>query len=161
MPNAVAHILIPLFLIEIVRHYFMKRPFPRQFLLLGGIAGLFPDIDIPFEWVYEWFTGTNVQFHGGLTHTLVWPALFGLLALVFYRHRNYKIFFTVVAFGWFVHVMLDCMLLGPYYPLLPFSAYNGMCFETFIAANAAALDAIIFVIWLVHEEYKHKIKDYF
>ena len=48
MALAVTHVILTIVILDLFRHYvFKKSKFPRYWLVIGGIAGLFPDIDIP------------------------------------------------------------------------------------------------------------------
>ena len=54
MPQAVTHVLIPIILLSIFRHIYQKKTgkkFHLQYVLIGGLAGVIPDIDIPIFWV--------------------------------------------------------------------------------------------------------------
>lgn len=174
MAHAVTHIILTIVLIDVFRDYFMKKKFPTYIVLIGGIAGLIPDIDIVFSWIYNLINNTNVSFHGGITHSILFPIIFFAIGLVLYfektniknhtkikkqKYRNWYIIAFVIAFGWFFHLFLDCMFGGYSMLLFPFYAVN-FCPELGLFTQASAIDAIILVIWLVHEEVRHKIKDY-
>jgi|SRR3989338_2313295 len=162
MANAVTHVILTIVIIDIFRDYFLKKKFPTWIVLIGGIAGLMPDIDIPFSWLYSWLTGTNFWFHGGITHSIIIPIIFLLIGLfIWYRkgNRNTRIIFFAVSFGWFFHLILDCSFGGYSTLLFPFYAGN-FCPEFNIQRYAAAIDAVILVLWLLHEEIRHEIKDY-
>jgi membrane-bound metal-dependent hydrolase YbcI (DUF457 family) len=163
MPLAVTHVILTIIMIDIFRDYIAKKKFPRWYVLAGGIAGLFPDIDIPIGWVYNFFAGTSLSFHGGITHVLLWPAIIAAASLIYYKIKNQKLglLLALIAFGWAFHIFLDCVFIGGYLPLWPF--YN-VCFCPQIFESGgmglAGMDAILLVLWLVHEEVAHKIKDY-
>ncbi len=48
MPHAATHVLIPVIILEVFRHYFVKdrKLFPIHYVIIGGIAGLIPDLDV-------------------------------------------------------------------------------------------------------------------
>jgi len=49
MPQAVLHILVPLILMALFKDYYDKRhknKFPLYYVLIAGIAGLLPDLDV-------------------------------------------------------------------------------------------------------------------
>ncbi len=162
MANAVTHVILTIVLVDIFRDYLLKKKFPRYIVLIAGIFGLMPDIDIPLSWLYSLITGQYYSFHGGITHSIIIPIIFLLIGLfLWYRKgkRNTRIIFFVVSFAWFFHLLLDCSFGG--YSLLLFPFYSGnFCPEFNIQQYASAIDAIILVLWLIHEEVTHKIKDY-
>lgn len=162
MANAVTHVILTIVLIDLFRDYFLKKKFPTWIVLAGGIAGLIADIDIPFTWLYNLINDTSFKFHGGITHSIIIPIIFLLIGLfIWYRKgkRNTRILFFVIAFAWFFHLVLDCMFGGYSMLLFPFYAGN-FCPEFNIQQYAAAIDAIILVLWLLHEEIRHEIRDY-
>jgi len=162
MANAVTHVILAIVIIDIFRDYCFKKKFPTWIVLAGGIAGLAPDIDLPISWFLSWITGTSISLHGGITHSIIFPIIALLTGLfLWYRshHRNTKILFFVIAFGWFFHLILDCAFGG--YSSLLFPFYSGnFCPQLDITRFASAIDAVILVAWLLHEEIRHKIKDY-
>ena len=72
MALAVTHVLIAILTLDFFRHYvFGLKKFPRHLLVVGGIAGLMPDIDIPLGWFFSFLTGNKVALHGEFTHSLI------------------------------------------------------------------------------------------
>jgi hypothetical protein len=161
MPNAATHLILAIVLVDIYRHYFAKHKFPRMYVLIAGIAGLFPDIDMPIGWIYNLIAGTTYTFHGGITHILLIPVLIFVGSLVAYKLKNHKLglLLGVIAFGWFFHIAIDCGFLGAYLPFWPFYT-GGFCPNTFSSDHMAGLDAVVLIAWLIHEEFAHEIKDY-
>lgn len=143
-------------------------------MLIGGIAGLLPDIDVPLQWMATSFVGEAVTLHRILTHSLVFVAAFLVIALFFHlqKHKklvfsagkisygNIALFFTVIAAGWLTHIALDCSVAWDYnltwFPGIPL----GFCLHPFSGEALLGLDAIILVLWLIHEEWARKIKDF-
>ncbi len=166
MPTAVVHVLLTIIAIDLFRDYFLPKhhlkKFPRWMVLVGGIAGLLPDVDMPFTWAYNFIFGTNVNFHAGVTHAYIFAALFLGVAwlLHFMKKEKASMLFAIIFFGYAFHITLDFFVLGgAYMPLWPFSAFQMP--RTFISLDHLfGLDAILLILWLVHEEFKHKIKDY-
>ncbi|MBT3814615.1 metal-dependent hydrolase [Candidatus Woesearchaeota archaeon] len=163
MAYAVTHIILTIVVLDLFRHYvFGKRRFPRYMLVIGGIAGLLPDIDIPLSWIYNLFTGLSVNFHGMFTHSLIFPIIFALIGVIFHfkkgNHKWAKIFY-IIAFGLFFHSILDCAFGGYKTFFWPFYFIN-FCPQWGIASYMQSVDAIILVVWLLHEEIHNKIKDY-
>lgn len=169
MPYAVTHVLLTIIVLEIVRDYIVrdKRKFPLHFVFLGGVAGLLPDIDILLGWLLKPF-GIAVA-HGMITHTIFFAMVFLAISLVYYRFNKrasaiFLIFFSAIVF----HVFLDYLLGGGYregsmllYPL-SFEMYKLHLLPTEdIPHLMAGLDAVILLLWLYHEEKKHKISSFF
>jgi hypothetical protein len=72
------------------------------------------------------------------------------------------LFLSMVAAGWVVHILLDGFLGGPellsWIPIIaPITSLPSITLDVH---QAAALDATILILWLIHEEVAHKIKDY-
>lgn len=166
MAYAVTHVLIPIVILDLLRHYvFGKKKFPRYLIVVGGIAGLIPDIDIPLGWLMSGLSGTTISFHGAFTHSFFWVLLFGGTALASYsfqKERWAKIF-AVVSLGWLAHIVLDCFYQESFRKLLfwPFSWQASFCPDWNLYAYATSIDAILLVLWLVHEEVHGYVKDYF
>jgi len=162
MAYAVTHILLVIIILDLLRHYvFKKEKFPRYLLVVGGIAGLVPDIDIIISWVYNLFTGASVSFHGTFTHSLIWPLLFLAIAGILHYQDKMKWakIFYVISFGLFFHLFLDCTFGGYKTFFWPYLTGN-LCPQWGLQSQAQSIDAIILVLWLVHEEVHKKIRDY-
>lgn len=162
MALAVTHVILTIVILDIFRHYVWGRhKFPRYLLVIGGVAGLFPDIDIPLTWIYKFLTGTGISLHGTFTHSLFFPLLFLIIGAVLHYNKNIKWagICYIIAFGWFSHLTLDCLYGGYKDFLWPLFVVN-FCPQWGIGQHATSIDAIILVAWLVHEEIHNKIKDY-
>ena len=175
MPYAVAHVIITIVLADIYRDYFAKKKFPMIYVLVAGIAGLLPDLDIPAGWAFNLVFGTGYNFHRIYTHSLFYSAIFFLLGLIFllikkdeykirrliFHRKAVSLFFFAMSFGWFMHIFLDCALSADGYlnliPTIPLT----FCPHKFTNDVLAGFDAVILVLWLIHEQYRHDIKDYF
>lgn len=174
MPYAVAHVILTIVIADIYRDYISKKRFSMIYVFVAGIAGLIPDLDVPASWLYNLIFGTNYNFHRIYTHSLLYAIIFFALALIFLalKKEDYKIakwnvpkgaiamFFFALSFGWFMHIALDCSLAADGYlnliPSLPLT----FCPHPFSNDVLAGFDAVILVLWLLHEQWKHKIKDY-
>ena len=143
-------------------------------MLIGGIAGLLPDLDVPLQWMATRVIGETVTLHRLITHSLVFVGLFLLIAFFFHSNKRNKIilfnqkisyehialFFVVIAAGWFTHILLDCAVAGDY-RLTFFPGYPlNFCPQPWSKDSLLSLDAIILVLWLIHEEWARKIKDF-
>ncbi|HLC97277.1 MAG TPA: metal-dependent hydrolase [Candidatus Nanoarchaeia archaeon] len=163
MPYAVTHVLITILILDLFRHYvFGKEKFPRYLVVLGGIAGLAPDIDIPLGWFYTLITGTPINLHGLFTHSFIFPLLFLLAASLLYwkGNKQWAAISLVIAAGWFLHPILDCSFGGYKNLFWPLPWATSFCPEWGISAQYASIDAILLVVWMVHEEVHKRIKDY-
>jgi len=163
MALAVTHVIVTIVVLDLFRHYvWKKKGFPKYLLIIGGIAGLLPDIDIPLSWVYNFLTGASADFHGAFTHSLFFPLVFLGMGMILYRSQKKewaKILF-VISFGWFFHLFLDCLYGGYKTFFWPLIFTTNFCPKWGIHDYAASIDAIILVLWLVHEEINKRIKDY-
>jgi membrane-bound metal-dependent hydrolase YbcI (DUF457 family) len=78
--------------------------------------------------------------------------------------------FLLLAVGWLFHLLLDAMITGEVMPFYPLSNYlfnlnrgdaisnvTGIPEQTLLQS----LDALLLLFWLWHEEFTHRIKDYF
>ena len=175
MPYAVAHVILTIVAADIYRDYIAKKKFPMIYVLIAGISGLMPDLDIPAGWVFNFIFGANYNFHRIYTHSLLYAIVFFLISIIFLfaRKEQYKIFkwdvhkgaiaifFLAMAFGWFMHIGLDCMLAADGYLNLIPSIPLKFCPHPFSNEVLAGFDAVILILWLIHEQYRHDIKDYF
>ncbi len=175
MPYAVAHVILTIVVADIHRDYVAKKKFPMIYVFIAGVAGLLPDLDIPFGWMFNLVFGTDYNVHRIYTHSLIHAILFLAIAMLFLflRKKEYIIlrwkipkhafvmFFLAMSFGWFMHIGLDCMLASDGYLNLVPSIPLKFCPHPFSNQALVGFDAIILVLWLVHEQWKHKIKDYF
>ncbi len=166
MALAVTHIILTIVILDLFRHYvFGRKKFPRYLLVVGGVAGLLPDIDVPLSWLLSFLSGTAVDIHRVFSHSIFFVFLFLLLAVVFqYYQKNMKWakIFYVIAVGWALHLVLDCFYGGSWSSILwPLSFFLSFCPAWDFHPYASGIDAIILVLWLVHEEVHSYIKDYF
>lgn len=165
MAFSVTHVLIVIVILDFFRHYvFGKKNFPRYLLVIGGIAGLFPDIDLPLQWLSQLFTSNKLLWHGTFTHSIFIPIILLLIGIILHYKNKIKLsrIFYVISTGWFIHLILDCIYGGePKLFFYPFHYIPSIFFNWNIYAHADAIDAIILILWLLHEELHNKIKDYF
>jgi membrane-bound metal-dependent hydrolase YbcI (DUF457 family) len=178
MPHAVTHFLVPVILLELFRHFFVKnkKNFPLHYIFIGGLAGLIPDFDIAVYYLLSFFGFTYQEVHRTFLHTLFLPLLLVILSFFFGKvkikklerhHLSLRNIFLVIAFGIFIHLLLDATIAGiiiPFYPFFIFSVGINLISlfpiqwqDTIIPT----LDAIILIIWIIHIEMKHRISDFF
>ena len=176
MPNAVTHVLIPIIILEIIRDYIIKdrKKFPLHYILIAGIAGLLPDIDIMVYWIMNIFAKISLsEIHRTFSHTLFLPLLFLILGLLTFKvkikflskHKlRLRTIFFVITFGVLLHLFLDWLLIGEIKPLYPLNnliiGLNLVKLTPFPDTIIPALDAILLIGWLIHEEFRHKISDF-
>lgn len=174
MPQAVTHLIVPLVIADIYRDYIAKRKFNIRYVLIVGLAGLLPDIDIAVAWLLRMFFDISISsLHRTITHSLLFPLFFLVLFFIgggynpkFIKKQKLKLnyIFLATAFGTLTHIILDFSFSGSVAILYPISNFsiglNLIPLEHFQGTFFAGLDAIILVAWLVHEELKHKISDY-
>jgi len=168
MPQAVFHILTTIIILDIFRDYVLKekRRFPLSLVLIGGIAGLLPDIDIPLHWVGHNLLGFQMApFHRTFTHNIFFPLMFFVLGGVYYMLNQKKpaVVFWVISFGITWHIILDMVLSGGIMPFFPFSSRMvefGLLSHVKWQSLYEGIDAILLTGWLIHEEMRHKISDF-
>jgi len=165
MALAVTHIILTIALLDIFRHYvFGLKKFPRYLLVIGGIAGLAPDLDIPLGWILTLLNGATVDIHGLFTHSIFFALLFAIIGAVLQYKKNLKWarILYVIAVGWTLHILLDC-LFNAYSTVLWLLSINttAYCPSGILENYRTSIDAIILVLWLLHEEISNKIKCYF
>lgn len=179
MPQVVAHILVTALLIALFRDYYLKkrdrRKFPLHYVLIAGVGGILPDIDIIFFWVLRFYNYAFDEVHRYFTHTLVLPVALIICAFLF-RGRNVKELgkhrlilsniFLIVAFATLTHLVLDAIFIGKIMPLYPFSTFSiGINLVQYLpqpldSLAMPTLDALLLVLWIVYLELKHKISDF-
>ena len=172
MPLAVMHVLTTIILVDLYRDYFAKhrKYFTLHTIFIAGVGGLLPDIDFLSRWLLDSFGYSSIFFqHGGITHTPFFAGLFLLPGLYLWRAKRKKqaCYFFVIVFGIMLHIFLDFLLGGGAYEgimwLFPFSTQTWkihiLSFSG-IEDIPLALDAVILVLWLWHEEARHKISDF-
>jgi membrane-bound metal-dependent hydrolase YbcI (DUF457 family) len=168
MPFAVTHVLLTIILVDIYRDYFAKHKkyFSLHTIFIAGFAGLLPDIDIPLNWFLN-LIGVEL-IHRTITHTLLFGLIFLIPAFILWHYKKHKtaIYFFVTCFGILLHIFLDYSFISDggigIMLLYPFSnaAYGLNLLQNVSYNFFAAIDAIILLAWLWHEEIKHKISDF-
>lgn len=177
MPQAVTHVLAAIIIAEIIRDYVVKdkKKFPLHYVLIAGVAGLLPDIDIIAYWVLYWFGFTLNEVHRTFSHNLFVPLVFLIIAGITWRFKNKELgkhhlklhnILLMISLGVLVHLALDATIGGYIMPFYPFSTFavglNLVSALPPILQQLAlpTLDAILLILWLVHEEFRHKISSF-
>jgi len=222
MPHAVTHVLLAIIIADIIRDYIVRdnKKFPLHYILIAGIAGLIPDIDViaywflnlsfgtPLEAIHRVYTHTFIipviiliagiagllpdidviaywflhlafgtpleAIHRVYTHTFIIPIIILAAGLIIWKSKKLNInlgsrmrlgpIIILIAFGYFIHIVLHFLIIGVVYPFYPLSSIsiglNMVSYSGVGGSLLAGLDAILLVLWLVHEEMRHKISDY-
>ena len=179
MPQAVTHVLVVILLLSIFRHIYQKKTkkkFHLQYVLIGGLAGVIPDLDIPLFWIMYYFGYSIEQIHRTFLHTIFIPAIFLALAFISKHTIKKKVgknklsistIFILCAFGSIIHLLLDATLAGYIMPFYPFSNLvvgtgfpDNILPENLIMFFLATLDGVLFILWVLYLEIKHKISDF-
>ncbi len=167
MPFAVTHVLLTIILVDLFRDYFAKhrKYFTLHTIFIAGFAGLLPDIDIPLNWLLSLFNAGIM--HGTITHTPIFGLIFLIPAFILWRNKKHKVsvYFFVTCFAILFHILLDFLFRIDAYGIMffyPFSnaAYGLNLLQNVSPTHFAGIDAIILLLWLWHEEIKHKISDF-
>ena len=178
MPLAATHILVPLLLAAIIRDIYLKKRknknFPLHYVLIAGLGGILPDMDVALFWLLYFFNFTFEQVHKTILHSILISAAFFLLFILFRKTKinfgnkklKLSIIFLMLAVGIIIHLILDLLFGEPYLILFPFSSIkvsiNLISYLPYPLQGLAmpSLDAVLLVIWLVYLEWKHKISDF-
>ena len=158
MPLAGAHIAVTIAVLAAVRK-FLKIRFSGRMLLLGGVLGLVPDIDIPLAMIANRVFGTSLYFHKIYTHALAIPAAIFAAAIAAKHFRKEKAAVTLLmaAIAWIVHIILDCQFTVGLSPsLLP--GGKGMAFCTGLLGidRLMQADAVAISLLVIYLAYKSK-----
>lgn len=178
MPHAVTHIIITMVIVSLIRHYIVGKQNMKLYLVLvGGLGGILPDLDIPIYWVLRFLNGANLlDVHRGTTHTIYFLLIFIIIALVFQflvKHKELTKVFWILSLGIFLHLILDAVLSGYINPLyfdflgirfgidypigLNILDFQGGLEDTLVPA----FDGVVLILWLIHEYAKNNIKEFF
>ena len=177
MPQAATHLIIALIIGGLIRDYLIKdkKKFPLHYVLILGLAGILPDLDIAVYWVLHWFGFTISEVHRTFTHNLFVPLIFLALAGISWKWKNKSLgkhklkihtIFWIIALGILIHLALDASIAGKIMPFYPVSYYS--IGNTYIESLPMplskiffpSLDAALIILWLIYLEWKHKISDF-
>ena len=177
MPQAVTHFLVPAIIVNLFRDFFVrdKRNFPLHLVLIGGLAGILPDLDFVAYYILGFFGYSLSDVHRTLSHTIWLPIILIILGIILHSSKNnflgkhhlkIKNVLFIISFGILTHIFLDGLVEGfvkPFYPFVKsgigFNFVN-MIPEHIQATFAASLDAAMLILWIVYIELKHKISSF-
>lgn len=185
MPYAVTHVLVAIIIAELIRDYLVKdkRKFPLHYVLFAGVAGMLPDLDVLFVLlagypVTKTFEGAT-NLHPSFTHSILWiPIVLALAFLLSWLEKKGKMksierslsrhrlsisgILFIIALGLTVHLALDVTLTG-YLRLGFFTKPIGLNLIPFSQLGSmiiGSIDAALIILWLIHEELRHKISKF-
>jgi membrane-bound metal-dependent hydrolase YbcI (DUF457 family) len=175
---ATTHVIIPLVIVDFLRDYFLKhkhrRLIPRKYIFFVGIGGILPDVDIFLGYILKFLSMDIPAWlqHGRITHSFLWPILLFIIAGFLWRGTKFSkgeskkewhsafLIVTLVAIGLLSHVLLDGFAgsTTPYYPFSTAVAFGAQRINHY---TMVSIDAMILLIWLFHEEWRHNIRKFF
>jgi len=173
----VTHFLFAALLAAIFRDYIIKRKgkkkFPLHYVLIAGIGGVLPNIDILFYLFFHSFYTSLDSVHRTITHSLAFVMLLFLLSVPAYFIRNKtkhhiktSVSFIILGLGVMTHIALD-MFFGTNIMLFyPFSSISvGFDLLDFLPSYLSSIavplfDGILLMVWIIYLEVKHKINDF-
>ncbi|MEK6876571.1 MAG: metal-dependent hydrolase [Nanoarchaeota archaeon] len=167
MPFAVTHVLSSIILVDLYRDYFAKHKkyFTLHTIFIAGFAGLLPDIDIPLN-LFLNMIGADLA-HRTFTHTPLFALIFLIPGFILWSKKKHKtaMYFFVTCFAVFLHISLDYFFSADNAGIMFFYPFSNAAYALNLLKSSsleffAAIDAIILLLWLWHEEIKHKISDY-
>lgn len=162
MPYAVAHMLIPMILVDIFRDKIFKikrKVLPNKYILIAGLAGLFPDIDIPIALVFK-----GALVHRTLTHSIWIPLTILAFSSAFYFFKNKKLslIFFMIFIGTSIHILIDSLTSPTVALLYPLSSrLFGITLvpESQTAFLYIAIDAVLLFFWFFRMSFRKNIQD--
>jgi len=179
MPQSVIHILVPLISMALIKDWYDakkgKGAFSLHYVLIAGIAGIIPDLDIALFWILFFFGFTLDTVHRTFAHSIFVPLLFLIVSAITIkktktsvgRHNlKWSVIFLMLAFGSVIHIILDAVFAGSVTLFYPFSSFAvglnivGLFPYPLDRLLIPSLEAALLVFWLVYLELKHKISDF-
>ena len=179
MPQAIMHVLVPLILMALIRDWYNskkgKNILSAHYVLVAGLAGLIPDLDVAVYWILHFSGYTLEEVHRTFAHTIFVPLIFLILFLVFRKLKpielgkrglKLNLIFFMLGFGSLLHLILDAIFIGFITPLYPFSSWAiglDVAGKMPVPLNSLlipCLETAILVFWLIYLEIKHKVSDF-
>lgn len=165
MPYAVTHMLVPMILLDMIRDKILKlrkKDLPNKYILIAGIFGILPDIDVPLSLLAL----GDLSVHRTFTHTVWVPLFFFVGFSLFYILKNQKWFkiFLMCFVGVSTHIFLDVLLAGSaslFYPLSG-TIYGLNVFPiNKMYLLYASMDALLLFFWFARMGLRKRISDFF
>lgn len=163
MPYAVTHMLIPMILLDILRDNILKikrKKLPNKYILIAGIAGLLPDVDIPLSLVF----GSSFAVHRTITHTVWLPLTFLLFSSLFYffKKPEWSKVLLIAAMGVTIHIILDSTISGSvalFYPLNKSPVGLSLIPLRDAPLFYSSLDAVLLFLYFLRISLRKKVQD--
>ncbi len=164
MPFAVAHMLIPMILLDMLRDNILKikkNKLPNRYILIAGIFGLLPDIDIPLSLIVF----KNLDLHRTITHSIWIPIVLLLFSSIFYITKKHKwsLILFLSFFGVAIHILLDFLTSNSVSLLYPVnkSLFGISLFPTPMMTMTfySILDAVLLFFWFVRVILRKRVQD--
>jgi len=105
-------------------------------------------------------------FHRTITHSLFIPLALTITAIAAWKLNRKELskIIIMITFGYASHLVLDFLLIESIMPFYPLSTekfgLNIIKGDDFGTTLMLALDTVILLAWLIHEQIKHRITDY-
>ena len=183
MPFAITHILVPLILAALFKDLYerkTKKKFSLHYVLIAGLAGIIPDLDVALFWLLNFFSNTEYDIiHKTYAHSLLVPLIFLILFIALKntnakaricnigKHKlNLSIIFLAISFGSLTHIILDIIFSQPFLIFLPFTNFQaGFNLLSQLPTDLQdialhSMEAALLIIWLAYLELKHKVSDF-
>lgn len=187
MPQVIAHFLIPAFIVSIIRDFYLKKggrkKFPLHYVLIAGIGGILPDIDIAVSVLLNFIGVEGWNIHKTFTHSLFFPLIFLLLFFILRpvnlkakicnltRHKlRLSTIFLMLFIGIVIHILLDALFGSGAFLINPVGGFEdnmdyGIDLISYLPEklqewSMPILDGVLFLIWIIYLELKHKISDF-
>ncbi|MBW2971535.1 metal-dependent hydrolase [Candidatus Woesearchaeota archaeon] len=160
MANVATHILVPMFLAEICRRNFVKKPFSRWYVFAAGLLGAIPDFDLFYT---KYMTGSfNMMYHREITHSLLVSGLMVIAGLALYlayshkliKYEGWQVCYMLLfagSLGFACHTLLDAIdgMTRWFYPLSWTIELPNLIHDKF---RAGMLDGALLLLWLLYDE---------
>jgi hypothetical protein len=154
MPNPFTHVIL-----NIAIFYPFRKILGKYWILAAAIAGLLPDTDFVFEWVFN----STLFGHGGFFHSIGFILILLGISLIMYNfYKEFGKYGFIITIGSGLHILIDLIIGGGGYSLMvlyPFTteAFRIHLLEPFLTYGAfEILDA--FLIFFVAIWYFFKLK---
>jgi len=177
MPTVVFHLLVPIFLAAIFRDFLIKNKnkFPLHYVLIAGIGGVLPDIDVLVYIILGFFNYSFLDIHRTITHSIFMPLIFIILSAISVPLKNKTLgkhklrlhwIFLALAFGIISHIALDYTIQGKINLFSPISNQQiGLNLINYLPLHIQGfaiplLEGVLLLLYFIYLEWKHKISDF-
>ncbi len=135
--------------------YPFKKYLGKHWYLIAIFSGLLPDFDFCFNILNKFLPISNIFMHGGIFHSFFVPFVLIIVYVILKNLKkindkkiiNYILF---IAFGYFIHLILDLILGGGAYSLKLFYPLFDYGFRIHLLENIKEaylfLDTILIIV---------------